>query len=291
MKWAYSLAGGDDEPIIMDLPAYDATTILQGALVKQGATAFASGSDASRGVINAYSTTVASAHAANTLGIALETKTTSDAVSIATALNTTAAVAWVKTIVNPLAVYRAAYNTAQCTQITTCATTHLACTFGAAASSVDGFMIYNVATGGPNFGHLGFVANSVTAGSMGIDVAWTNTATTADYLMLISPPGRFGMPLSTDSTMIGAITSGTAGIGTLTRLGIIETYVDADRGFMRMNINGPWIPPVGDTHMSISYTKYHPATRGDGFKKGTNKSAQFYSDLIQRSHVWGAVTA
>ena len=286
MKWSYDLTSA--EPIIMDLPAYDATTIKVGAMVMIGATAFASGADASRAVINAYSTTAASSHAINTVGIAMETKTTADLPSIATACNTTAAICWMKCTVNPFAVYRAQYNTAQQIAITSCSATHMVATLGTGNSSADGYMFYMGASAGPNYGHLGFIANSATSTSISIDTALTTTATTADTIMLIAPPSCTTCPpLSTDSTMIGMITTGTASLGILKRLAIIDTFVDADRGFMRMNISGPYVPTTSNYYMSIQFVKNHPATRGDGFLKGPKKTAQFYNDLVIRNHVWG----
>ena len=293
MKWAYDLCGA--EPIIMDLVAYDtvgSNTIKQGAMVMVGLGGFSAGTTGcGRAVANAYSTTVASAHARNAIGISLETKTTADTPSIATAVNTTAAVAWTKCIVNPFAVYRAAYGTAEQKVITSCATTHLVATTGIAANSADGFYVYFSATAGPNFGHLGICMLSAAGDTFDLDVALTNTATTADKVMFIAPQyggnNRCGMPLTPDSTGVGIISAGTACPGAVLHLGVVDTIVDTDRGLQRMNYS--YTPPtVSNYNMSIQFVKAHPQLLGDGIKKGINKPAIFYNDICIRNHVWGA---
>ena len=51
MKWAYDLTGA--EPIIKDIPVYDAATIAAGELVMLGASAYTAGADAGYAAVSA----------------------------------------------------------------------------------------------------------------------------------------------------------------------------------------------------------------------------------------------
>lgn len=264
MKWVYDLCGA--EPIIKDMPAYDAGTLAQGELLMNSAIVFSAGTSGTM-LISAYDTTVATAHAVAAIGIACETKTTASVPSVATAVNTTAAVCYIKTIVNPFAVYRSAYGTAESKAITSCSSTHLVATTGIGQDSAAGFFVYFSASAGPNFGHLGIVMIDAAASTYDLDAALTNTATTADRIMFISPTrNRAAMPLTPDALGVGIISTGTALAATVSNLGIVETWMDSDRGVEIMNYN---------------------KCRGDGFKKANNKPAQFFNDIVIRDHVWG----
>lgn len=289
MKWAYDLCGA--EPIIMDLPAYDSSTIKNGAMVMLSAAAFSAGGGAGRAVINAYNTTVASAHALNAIGISVDdTKTTSSSPSIATAVNTTAAISWIKTIVNPFAVYRAAYGTAEQIAITSCASTHLVAVAGIATATAEGYAIYFSNSAGPNFGHVSLCVISAAGDTFDLDAALTNTATTADKVMFITPQFTNGMPLTPDSTGVGIISAGTSCANAVLHTKVVDTWIDADRGFQRFNYS--YTPPTaGNTSMSSVLAKagvHSSQILGDGFKKGTNKPAKWYNDIVLKHHPFAA---
>ena len=258
MKWAYDLTGA--EPIIQDVTAFDATTIVYGELLMMSAAVWSAGSDAGVALISAYSTTVNTAHAVKAVGISLETKTTADSPSIATAANTTAEACFVKTIINPLAIYRAECTTAEEIAITSWTTTHLVVPDYLIDSS-DGCWVYFSATAGPNFGELRL--NVLTDATASLDLV-TNvvaTATTADKVTCIMPKFRQSNPLNIGATGVAAISSGTTGIGGTTTLRVVESWIDRDRGFERLE---------NHIHDGITAKKAGPAS---------SQHAKFYNDL------------
>jgi len=120
MKWVYDLTGA--EPIIMDQPIFDATTIAQGELLQVGAsTLYSAGDDAGVAYVTACPSSVGATQGLNAIGICLETKTTADSPSIAAAHNLTtgAHAAYGKVSVNPFAVYRALVTTSSAGTIRT----------------------------------------------------------------------------------------------------------------------------------------------------------------------------
>jgi len=205
MKWAYDLTGA--EPIISDCEVYDAATIVDGELLMKSATLWSAGTGAGQALISAYSTTVASAHAVDAVGIALETKTTADSPSVATACNTTAEACFVKTIINPLAIYRAECTTAEGIAITSWATTHLVVP-GIAADSADGAWVYFGDSAGPNFGELRLVSLTDAAASLDLFSNVSATATTADKATLVMPRWHASNPLNAGATGVAAFSSG-----------------------------------------------------------------------------------
>ena len=111
MKWVYDLCGA--EPIIKDIPVYDAAAIAQGEMLMLAASAnFTVGTGFPQCAVSAYSTTVVTAHAVDVVGVSMEGKDTTDSPSVATATDTTAEVCYVKTTINPHAVYRAEIQSA-----------------------------------------------------------------------------------------------------------------------------------------------------------------------------------
>ncbi len=193
MKWSYSLAGGDDEPIIKDVPIYDAAQIGNGQYLKLGTTGWATGNDAGYGFINACSSTVASAVGGVLgLGISLQTITTAGngafyslnaPQSVATSLNGTTTAnagagfrssnsyAFTKAIINPFAVYRTlvSQSTVGTTDVSpivaagSSGSIQMVITGYGTTSSLLGHWVYFCGTAGPNFGSLRKIVSNASA--------------------------------------------------------------------------------------------------------------------------------
>lgn len=245
MKWSYDLTGA--EPIVKDMPVYDATTLVQGELLMLGASAFTAGADAGFGLVSAYTTTVMSAAAVKAVGINLATKTTNAASntippslsipttqnanqvpSVATACNiTTGVFCTSKVIVNPFAVYQAEVTTADALSIASSSSTSMFTVTGVPVSTFNGAWIYFCASAGPNFGSVRRCISSATAGTLLMDKAVVNTITTADKVILISPVNMNPYMVSADAVTLGQTTVGSSGVTTLR---VIDNIFDIGAG-------------------------------------------------------------
>jgi len=268
MKWVYDLCGA--EPIIKDIPVYDAAAIAQGEMLMLAASAnFTVGTGFPNAAVSAYSSTVVTAHAAKVVGVSLEAKDTDDSPSVATATDTTAEVCYVKTIVNPNAVYRAeilSANNGTCGDIAVSAWTaagdcNVAVTPTAAETMLTSEWMYVSNAEGPNFGQLRLVLDTATADSFQLDSAPTNTSTTADRVIFIPHKLQYGMGLSNVGT---GLSNGSAvlKIAACTALRVVETLMDADGGLEIM----------------------HNHTHKTSLRKKAGKAAKFYNDITCLDH-------
>jgi len=271
MKWAYDITGA--EPIIKDIPAYDAATLVNGELLMLSTN---SGFPcAVTGIVN----TVGGTMAVDVIGLCLETKTTSGSVhpdgsayatsggsnvSVATAMSNTAAVCYVKTIINPFAVYRAEVNQDDAFSVAASAATAEVQVTGVGASSLDGSWIYFSASAGPNYGELRRVIVSATAATLDMTSAVSATITTADTVTLIQPKLSYSNVLDDTATMISQTT---VGQGTATNLRVVESYINKNEGFEILK----------------------PGAH-DGVKVGSSNAAltKFYNDIVCKDHIFGA---
>ena len=266
MKWAYDLTGA--EPIIRDEIVYDATAIADGELLMLAAAAdFTVGTGFPCGLITAYSTTVASAHAVDSVGISLEAKTTANSPSIATVTDTTAEPCYVKTIINPFAVYRAECVTSEQRVITSWTTTHLVI---AGSASVDNYMswIYFSASAGPNFGELRMIVDTPAADTINVSSNVAVTATTADKVIYVLGKNQISNGLDTTAVGVTCQSSGTPGVASAVGMRIVETWMDSDAGFEVMH-----------QHKHYSGNK----------KKGGGKAAKFYYDIVLKDHAFNSI--
>ena len=264
MKWAYDLTSA--EPIIRDEPVYDAASIAYGELLMLGGGAASTGGSSIQGLVTAYNSTAASAHAVDAVGISLEAKDTDSSPSVATSCATTAEYCMVKTIINPFAVYRAECVTGPEIAITSASGTNCVVA-GAADNGSDGHWIYFSASDGPNFGALRYCLLSGAADTVTMDSALLNTATTADKVIFISPKNVYADGLSTDALGVTAISAGTCGIAGATNLRVVEAWVDKDGG---LEVMAPWI---------------HKSLQLDGVKGGNGP--KFYNDITMKDHAFG----
>jgi len=265
MKWAYDLCGA--EPIIKDEPVYDAAGIAYGELLMLGTGAHTVGTGLGA-LITAYSTTVASVHAVDAVGISLEAKDTSSDPSVATVTDTTAAMCYVKTIINPFAVYRAECTTAEAIAITSWVATHMV--IAGTGDKSSGHILYDCATAGPNFGAMRLAVVVTAASTVNTDSAPAATATTADKFIAVALKNWVSNPLNTSATGVAVHSTGTPEHNGATNLRVVEAYVESDAGFEILSPN---------------------SCPKDGVKKAGGKAAKFYNDIMMKDHAFGVQEA
>lgn len=306
MKWSYDLAGA--EPIIKDMPVYNATVVTNGEFLMLGTSKFTAGADAGYGLVNAVVSTVGSAIGVNAVGISLQTISTAgngmfysgnEPASIATALNSTAgaglglastaAFAYTKTIINPLAVYRTQVSlnssgTQDTFAIASSASTNKFALTGVASSALDGSWVYFAATAGPNFGQLRKIVSSATAGTQNLDIATLNTITTADAVAIIAernmnPHAITANTNSNSSTGNGTNISSISATLTVagfscTQLRIVENYI----------VGGTFGGGINE----LRYEKQGQMNPGSyaGAPLTASKTIQFWQEVISLSHAF-----
>ena len=278
MKWVYDLTGA--EPIIKDMPLYDAALIDQGELVMLGATTvFSAGASAGVALITASAAaSVGANQAVNAVGISLEKATTAgttgSTVSIAAAHNiTTGLVCYGKVIINPLAVYRCdlltsgSAGTPTGTSIPVLAGTATGFTISSGTVEYwDGHFVYFSASAGPNYGSFRRIASAASAGTLQTDTAPVATPTTDDRAILFDiTPGQVPGPLNSEATAMGSasLTSHTG-----TNLSVVETWVDIGGGIQKAT---PLL--IGGGRCNLG-----------GAQRGLTK---IYQDIMMKSHVFG----
>ena len=281
MKWAYDLTGA--EPIIKDMPVYDAATISQGELLMLGTTAFSAAADAGLALVSAAPDTVGANAGVNAVGICLENLNTAGSnpssgigvsvnqgVSVATAHNVTSALkCYGKTIINPFAIYRAEMLTSSNAAVATSGTSAKITVTGVAAHTMNGAWVYFQSSAGATRGDLRMVITSATAGSLLLDSACTATPTTADTVLFVGQKNRFVHNISGGSSTVNdAIYTITQTVGFAgTNLRIVENYVDRGAG------------------MEILKYNIHRQT------SGLPQNTKFYQDIVMIDSLYVQATA
>jgi len=280
MKWVYDLTGA--EPIIKDMPLFDAALIDQGEMVMVGATTvFTAAGQAGIALVTASAgASIGANQAVNAIGICVEkcttAGTTGSTISIAASHSVTTGLAcYGKVIINPMAVYRAELTSMGSADTPTGASTPLSTAFGVAASftiscgsveSWDGHYVYFSASAGPNYGSFRRVASSATAGTCITDVAPIATPLTGDRVILFeATPGKAPGPLNSEATAMGSasLTSCTG-----TNLAIVDAWVDIGGGVQKVtNLL------IGGGRCNLS-----------GAQRGLTK---IYQDIMMKSHAFG----
>ncbi len=307
MKWSYDLAGA--EPIIKDMPVYNATVITNGEYLALGTSAFTAGADAGYGLVNGIISTVGSAFGINGVGVSLQTISTAgngmfysgnEPASVATALNgtagaqlgmnSTAAFAYAKVIINPLAVYRTQVSvntsgTADLMTIVSSTTPGQFCVTGLPVSSFDGSWVYFAGTAGPNFGNLRKITSSATTGTMIMDAVATTTITTADKVVFISErntsPNYMNANTNSNSvtgngTVISSSTNGTVGANKCTQFRVVENYIDG----------GTYLGGITELrYEKHGQLNFGAATSGATVLAGS-KTIKFWQEIISLSHAF-----
>ena len=227
MRYSYNLACPDDEPIIRDMPIYDAALLANGELLMKGTTDPDGGADQGIALVTAY--TGSSAEAVNCVGILQDARWNPNVQGVysqnvapanvpATATN---GPFYGKVIINPGAVYLAEYDQADAIAITSTAGTTL--TVAALQDDIDGSFVYFVGATAGVTGSLRHL-NTSAAGSAVMDSALTVNGTGADSII------RTLRPLSATTNLNAASTglSTTAAINSGVSLRVLDNYVQAD---------------------------------------------------------------
>ena len=275
MKWVYDLCGA--EPIIRDVPVYDATTIADGELLQLNPNAPAGFYTAATSGVPGYTTgcpsTVGATQGLNALGISLETKTTADTPAISGAHNSTAG-CYVKAIINPFAVYRAwvksvsAGTTAE-NQLTIAAsaTATSKTQFVLAALGTTGYFngqwVYFGGSAGPNYGNLRKIASSASSDTLTVDSALTAAPTSADRISFISNPGSRPNCLSGDGLNVSQCSTDPE---TSVNFRVAANLVDRGRG--------------------VEIVNDKLAAGAVDIGSAGAKTAKFYQDLVMKDHVF-----
>ena len=224
MKWSYDLCGA--EPIIKDMPVYDAASIGYGELLMMSGGTFTAAGGGHQ-LVTAVVNTVGGTMAADAVGISLEDKTTSSSPSVATAISTTVAAGacFAKVIINPFAVYRANVSTADALAVASSASTNEVCVTGIPASAHNGCWIAFTASAGPNYGQVRRIVTSATAGTQDLSHVANSTITTADKVVIFSPKLTYANPLTSDACKI--CSTSVAGYSA-TNLRVVENYIGGE---------------------------------------------------------------
>lgn len=264
MKWVYDLCGA--EPIIRDVPLYDAATIVKGELVMLGTTDPDSNADSGLAFVTAYSATEANV-AVDALGVCQETLTTSSTRSIASVPTETTGPCLGKCIINPFAVYRAEHYTGTSNDVAITSTSTTTVTVASLQDDIDGYWAYFPLTADGVKGSLRMLDESAS-GSATMDSALNTTGTAADTICLISPPFEYAPMMTADALGFHSENADDT-MNACTNIRIVQTLLDRDMGLEVMEQG---------THYGINNL--------DLVKGG--KGPKFYYDIVLKDHIFGA---
>lgn len=260
MRWHYDLTHA--EPIIKDLPVYDATSLAQGELLQLGATDPDSGADKGLALVTAYNATAANS-ATNAVGILNENTYASTAPDNDPA--STGGPNYGKVIVNPFAVYMAEHSLAAADDVAITSTSGTTLTVASLADDIDGFYAYfPTATAGVQ-GSLRLLTASAS-GSATMDSALSVDGTASDTVVLIAPPTKYSFNLTSDGVKVASGDGQAA--ANATNLRVIETWIDKDEGIELLR------PTNGNAVDDLDVKR-------SGF------GPQFFYDIVLKDHAFG----
>ena len=280
-KWHYDLTGA--EPIIRDVPMYDATNIDNGEFIMQNATAankqeFITGFvDSSACMVNGLGISVEGIDTAGSTGGGggvngnlPKLKPFDTAASIATA--TAVGQRWGKAIINPFAVYLTEYSQAAADDeaATTTETADTTITMTAIEQNIDGGWIYSthlsaIAT---ERGQLRYIS-ATGVNTLTLLTAATYTAASATIIKIL-PINHELVDLTADAKKIATDLAASPVIS----LKVIQNYITPGTGFAGGKGTGA---------LEVLREKLHDNTNiyGSGTK--------FYSDLILLNHAYNTI--
>lgn len=262
-KWAYDLTGA--EPILRDMPLYDASTIVQGEFVMLGTTDPDNAADEATSFVSAYNATEANA-AIDALGICNETLTTSSSPSIAAAYSTTTGPCYGKCIINPFAVYRAQHSTAAADDVAITSTSTTTLTVANLQDDIDGCWAYFPLTANGVAGSLRFIT-AAASGSCTMDSALDTTGNSSDTVVIISAPNHYAPMMATDATKFVSENADDT-LYACTNIRIVQTLCDVGGGIEMMRPN---------KHYAL-----------DGLNNCNGGAGpKFYYDVILKDHIFG----
>ncbi|MBW2086662.1 MAG: hypothetical protein JRI54_11645 [Deltaproteobacteria bacterium] len=218
MRFSYDLAGA--EPIIRDVPLYDASGIANGELVMLGNTDPDSNADHGVAFQTAYESSQA-ASAVDALGVCQEDITCTTLPDVATE-----AASYGKVIVNPFAVYLAEYSQAAADDVAlTQAWSTTTLTLTSLEDDIDcGWVLGSSESATSGFaGQLRWISASAS-GSCTLSTAPTTAGTTNDMIVKILPVNHRLTSLNAGAT--GLLSQAAA--GACVSLHIVENFIEAD---------------------------------------------------------------
>ena len=190
--WRYDTTGA--EPILRDMPVYDAATLVYGEFVMKGTTDPDSGADESISLVTGYSATAANSMI-DGVGIMNETVDTNSSPSCASAYSTTTGPCYGKVIINPFAIYRTEHSLAAADDVAITSTSGTTVTIASLADDADGYFIYFPTSAAGVKGSLRLLVASA-AGSATMDSALTTDGTAADTAVLIGVNNNYAFNLT-----------------------------------------------------------------------------------------------
>ncbi len=216
MRYHYSLIS-EDEPVIRDMPVYDATSLANGELLMLGTTDPDSNADQNLSYVTAV--TASSAEAVDAIGILTEGTYAATAPSRVPATNASGP-NFGKVIINPFAVYLAEYaqGTSDDLAVTSNSTTTL--TITSLEDDIDGGWVLFVNGQTANNGSLRHL-NTAASGSAVMDSALPITATSSDNIIKILPPNHRTTDLSSNGVTLGTA----AAVGSGVSLMVADNYI------------------------------------------------------------------
>jgi hypothetical protein len=268
MEWVYDITGA--EPILRDMPVYDAATLAKGELLMLGTTDPDSNADQGQALITAYNSTAANS-AIDAVGIlnddaydsALGTGNYTAPSSVpATATN---GAYYGKVIINPFAIYRAEHSLLAADDVAITSTSTTTLTVGSLSDDIDGCYAYFPLTDDGVKGSLRYIV-AAASGSCTMDSALTTTGDSSDTVCIIAPALKYATNLTADGTKVAS--GNCQGIFGATNIRILESYIDRDRG----------IEPLRKAK--------HSGLNGLDNCKGGN-GPKFYSDIMLKDHAYG----
>jgi len=261
-KWSYDLCGA--EPILRDMPVYDAATLVDGEFLMKGTTDPDSGADEGISLVTGYSATAANS-CIDAVGVCNETVTTASSPSCASAYSTTTGPCYAKVIINPFAVYQTEHSTAAADDVAITSTSTTTCTIASLADDIDGFWVYfPISTAGVQ-GSLRLIT-AAASGSCTMDSALTTDGTASDTAVLIGPPNNYAFNLEATATKISS--SDCQAVKEATNLMVVQTLIDRGQGVEIMR------PAV---HYALN--DLDQANHGTGVK--------FYYNILLKDHLFG----
>ena len=236
MKFAYDLQGNSE--IVRDYPVFgDASDISEGAVVIRGATP---GTNQPFAVVGTGALT-------DVIGVIKELHDFS-----VSGDPTTTGTVFIerKIIINPFAVWRIEYDSADTMAVVSTAGTTV--TITSLEDNIDGGYLYAIS--GTGIGRLAFITTSASGSCTTKETTgWDSTTTVIKILPLWHQLAK----INTAATMLG--TDAGAGTGEIT---VLQNYIEAD---------------------SIGHTRLSPVTHS-GLTGLNSRNVKFYADIIFRNH-------
>jgi len=242
MDFKYDLVTGSNDPVVRDVPMYDATLLALGELLMLGNTAPDSAADHGVAFQTAYESSQ-STSAIDALGICMEAETP-------TTVPGDGQIEYYKAVINPFAIYYAEYSqgTSDDVAITT-GSTSTTVTIGSLEDDIDcGWLYFPLASGGAQY-KLRYISASAS-GSCTISQAIT--VTTSDTCIKVLPPNHRLVSLTTDAKKLLS----QAAAGDCVAIHVMKNWIMSAK-YAPLEMNKAYTRLQGDTDAQPSDTKIY----------------------------------